>query len=90
MSNYDNGFARAQQAYEAQTPPSTDYPILDPITGEEIWDDDAPCTCEPDQGDDGQPILYRKNCQRHSEPPCDRCGWQSVCPDCDPRRPWED
>jgi hypothetical protein len=21
---------------------------------------------------------------------CDRCGNQGVCPDCDPRRPWED
>lgn len=76
------GFARAQQQYDAQTPPENDtYPIIE-ADGTEIWDEDALCMCEPDQGDDGRLILYKANCQRHSEPPCDRCGWQAVCPDC--------
>lgn len=75
------GFDRAQADYEAQTPPYDDGPIVEE-DGTEVWDDDAGCTCEPDQGDDGRPILYSKNCQRHSELPCDQCGWQAVCPDC--------
>lgn len=83
--NYDNGFARAQADYDAQTPPENGGPIIE-ADGTEVWDPDVDCTCEPDQGDDGQPIMYRKSCQRHSEPPCDRCGWAGKCPDCDPDR----
>lgn len=75
------GFDAAQAQYDAQTPPYDDYyPIV--YNGIEIWDEDADCTCEPDAGDDGQPIMYRKHCRRHSEPPCDWCGWQASCQEC--------
>jgi hypothetical protein len=36
--------------------------------------------CGQPEDDDGEAV----------ELDCDRCGNQGVCPDCDPRRPWED
>lgn len=76
-------FSNAQFQFDSAIPDYLDDgPIIDSVTGEEIWDDDALCECEPDQNAEGYPTLYRKNCPRHSEPPCDQCGWQAVCPDC--------
>lgn len=79
MSDITAGLDRAQAQYDAQTPPYDEVSLED--DGREIWNEDAPCACEIDD-DEGIAYYVTDDCRRHSEPPCDRCGWQAVCPDC--------
>lgn len=83
-----NGFDRAQAQYDAQTPPyDTEVQESD---GQPIYDEDADCTCTPLYDEDEAEVTVdsvivdhdNTDCRRHSEPPCERCGWQAVCPDC--------